>query len=54
MHDGNHAKMQAISEEKLDGAIKCTFRTWRFNGGIRHDGILTPKEGEFVYKRVVI
>ncbi len=54
MHDGNHAKIQAISEEKLDGAIKCTFRTWRFSGEIKHNGILTPRGGKFVYKGVLV
>ncbi len=54
MHDRNHAKMQAISEGNLDGAIKCTFRTWRFSGGIRHNGILTPRGAKFVYKGVLV
>ncbi len=41
-----------MSEEKLDDAIKYTFRLWKVSRRIIHDKILTLKGGKSVYKRV--
>ncbi len=53
MHDENNTKMQAMSEEKLDGTIKYNFKSQRVNGRMRCNEILILTRGKFIYKEVL-